>query len=186
MSVVIEDEGIKSYTKGAPEILIKKCKYIKINGNIQLFTPELKEKIKKINEKMTDDALRVIGFCFNNFQEFNINNSIEEDMIFLGLVGMMDNPRPEVKESIKQCFNAGLKPVMITGDHKRTAFAIAKNLGIANDINQVITGEELDCLSDSELKKQCKNYTVYARVTPEHKVRIVKAYKKPPVCSEIV
>ena len=178
MTVIVNDEGVKSYTKGAPEILIKKCKYIKINEKIELFTEELKEKIKKINENMTDKALRVIGFCFNNFKNYDSNCAIEDDMIFLGLVGMMDNPRPEVKDSIANCFKAGLKPIMITGDHKRTAFAIANDLGIAKNINQVITGEELDKLSDKQLKNVCGNYSVYARVTPEHKVRIVKAYKK--------
>lgn len=178
MTVVAESDGIKSFTKGAPEILIKKCKYIKINGKIELFTEELKKKIKSINEDMSDKALRVIAFSFNNFQDFNTNCDMEKDMIFLGLVGMMDKPRPEVKESIKRCFKAGLKPVMITGDHKHTAFAIAKDLGIATNINQVITGEELDKLTDNELTKHCKEFCVYARVSPEHKVKIVNAFKK--------
>ena len=183
MTVITNDMGLKSYTKGAPEILIKKCKYIKINGKIEHFSPFLKEKIKNINENMTDKALRVIGFCYKELDVFNPNDEIENDMIFIGLVGIMDNPRPEVKESIKYCFSAGLKPIMITGDHKRTAFAIAKNLGIANDLEEIITGEELDNLTDKELKKKCNKFTVYARVTPEHKVRIVKAYKD---CKKIV
>lgn len=177
MSVIVNDNGIKSYTKGAPEILLNKCKYIKINDKIIPLTNDYKERIKNVNDSMTDKALRVIAFCYKNFDEFNPNDELEEDMIFLGLAGMMDKPRPEVKSSIEKCFKAGLKPIMITGDHKRTAFAIANELNIATNINQVITGEELDKLTDKELKKVCNNYTVYARVSPEHKVRIVKAFK---------
>ncbi len=177
MTVIVNDNGIKSYTKGAPEILIKKCKFIKIDGKITPFDDNLREKIKKINDEMTDKALRVMAFCTKEFDEFNVNDSLEEDMIFLGLAGMMDNPRPEVKQSIANCFKAGLKPVMITGDHKRTAYAIAHELGIATNSNQVITGEELDKMSDKKLKRKCMQYTVYARVSPEHKVRIVSAIK---------
>ena len=177
MSVIVNENGIKSYTKGAPEILIKKCKNIKLNGKILPFTEEMKNKISKINDEMTDRALRVIALCYKDFDEFNPSDDLEEEIVFLGLVGMMDNPRPEVKASIEKCFKAGLKPVMITGDHKRTAYAIASELGIASSPSQVITGEELDKLSDKELRKVCNQYTVYARVTPEHKVRIVKAYK---------
>ncbi len=177
MTVIINDNGVKSYTKGAPEILIKKCKFIKINGEILPFDDILREKIKKINDEMTDKALRVIGFCYKEYDSFSINDGLEEGMIFLGLAGMMDKPRPEVRDSIKNCFKAGLKPVMITGDHKRTAFSIAQQLGIATSIKQVITGEELDKMNESELKRNCLNYTVYARVSPEHKVRIVSALK---------
>lgn len=177
MSVIVNDGGVKSYTKGAPEILIKKCKFIKLGDKILPFSDELKERVRNANDTMTDKALRVIAFCYKDYDIYNPKEELEEDMIFLGLAGMMDNPRPEVKDSIEKCFKAGLKPVMITGDHKRTAFAIAKTLGIASSIMQVITGEELDKLSDKELRRNCQNYTVYARVSPEHKVRIVKAFK---------
>ena len=177
MSVIVNDGGVKSYTKGAPEILIEKCKYIKLGNKTLPFSDELKERVKRANDTMTDKALRVIAFCYKDYDIYNPKDELEEDMVFLGLAGMMDNPRPEVKDSIEKCFKAGLKPVMITGDHKRTAFAIAKTLGIATSINQVITGEELDKLTDKELKHNCQNYTVYARVSPEHKVRIVKAFK---------
>ena len=176
MTVIINDEKVKSYTKGAPEILIKKCKYIKINGEKCDFTQELKEKIQNFNDLMTDKAYRVIAFCYKELEN-NLSETCEENMTFLGLIGLMDNPRPEVKESVEKCFQAGLVPIMITGDHKRTAFAIAKEIGIATDISEVITGEELEKLSDKDLKKNCHKYKVYARVTPEHKVRIVKAYK---------
>lgn len=176
MTVLVEDNGLVSYTKGAPDYLIKKCKFIKIDGKIHDFDAEKQEKIKKINNQMTDKALRVIAVCQKFVDKIDEEN-LEEEMIFLGLVGLMDKPRPEVKASIKKCFEAGLKPVMITGDHKRTAFAIASELGIAKTEKEVITGEELDELSDRDLCKVCKNYTVFARVSPEHKVRIVKAYK---------
>ena len=177
MTVLINDNGLKSYTKGAPERLLDRCKHILINGEVKEFSSTLKQKVKDENDAMTDKALRVIGFAYKVFDEYNPSAELEENMIFLGLAGMMDNPRPEVKKSIEQCFNAGLKPVMITGDHKRTAFAIANQLGIAKNLNEVITGEELDKLSDKELKQSLNKWTVYARVSPEHKVRIVKAYK---------
>ncbi len=177
MTILINDDGIKSYTKGAPEILLKKCKFIKINGEIVEFSTNLRENIEKINNEMADNAYRVIGFACKRLDKFNPNDEIESDMVFLGFVGLMDNPRPEVGASIQNCFNAGLTPIMITGDHKRTAFAIAKKLGIASDLSEVITGEELDKLSDKELKKKCNLFRVYARVSPEHKVRIVKAFK---------
>jgi len=175
MSKVVEQNGLVSYTKGAPDYLIKKCKFIKINGKICDFDANFQEKIKKINNEMTDNALRVIAFCEK--QITSLDDNCEEDMIFLGLIGLFDKPRDEVKDSIQKCFDAGLKPVMITGDHRRTAFAVAKDLGIAQKESQVITGEEIDKLTDKELKQKCNKYTVFARVTPEHKVRIVKAYK---------
>lgn len=174
MMTVLLQNG-KSYTKGAPEILINFCKYIKINEKIVNFDEKLKEKIKNQINLMTDKALRVIGFCCKD--NTNSTEDLETNMVFLGLAGLMDNPRPEVKQSIENCFKAGLKPIMITGDNKRTAFAIAKQLNIATNPNQVITGEELDNMSDADLKKMCLNFCVYARVSPEHKVRIVKAFK---------
>ena len=177
MTVLVNEEGLKSYSKGAPEIIIEKCKYIRLDGKVVPFTNSLKMEVKKLNLHLTDKAYRVIAFSYNQINEFDFKNEIEDGMIFLGLCGLMDNPRPEVKDSINKCFQAGLTPIMITGDHKRTAFAIAKELNIANSIDQVITGEELDKLSDKELKKKCYNYRVYARVSPEHKVRIVKAFK---------
>ncbi len=177
MTVLVNEEVVKSYTKGAPEILLEKCNYIMVDNEIKPLSLEIKNKIKKVNDEMTDKAYRVIACGCKSFDEVNYTEDFEENMVFLGLVGLMDNPRPEVKQSIEKCFSAGLTPIMITGDHKRTAFAVAKELKIANDINEVITGEELDKMSDKELKKNCKKFKVYARVSPEHKVRIVKAYK---------
>lgn len=175
MMTVVLDKKNKSYTKGAPDFLIKKCKFIKINGKIHDFNDIFKEKIKNINNDMTDKALRVIAICEKT--DLKNDESLEENLTFLGLIGLMDKPRPEVKESIQKCFDAGLKPIMITGDHKRTAFAIAKELGIAKNLNEVVVGEELDKMTDKELKKNCINFSVFARVSPEHKVRIVKAFK---------
>ena len=176
MTVITENEVC--YSKGAPEKIIKNCKFIKINGKIEEFSVDLKQKIEKVHKEMTDNALRVIAFAYKNG-----NTESETDLIFLGMVGIKDNPRPEVKSSIEKCFKAGLKPVMITGDNKYTAFAIAKEINIAKSINEVITGEEIDKLTDKQLSKVCYRYSVYARVTPEHKVRIVQAYKG---CKKIV
>ena len=175
MTVIVNNNGIKSYAKGAPEVMLERCKYIKINGLVQPLTMEHKQNIQQVNNEMTDKAYRTLAICYKTGE--NSQEDFEENLVFLGLVGLMDNPRPEVKESIEKCYKAGLVPIMITGDHKRTAFSIAKKLNIATNLNQVITGEELDKLTDKELKNKCHKFRVYARVSPEHKVRIVKAYK---------
>lgn len=177
MSVIVNENGLKSYVKGAPEVVLSRCTHIMLNGKIVPLSASQKQKIQQTNDNMTDKAYRVMAFAFKQFDVFNPNMDMEADLVFLGLCGLMDNPRPEVKASIEKCFKAGLKPVMITGDHKRTAFAIAKQLGIADNLNQVITGGELDKLTDKELVKTCNNYCVFARVSPEHKVRIVQAFK---------
>lgn len=177
MSVIVNKNGLKSYTKGAPEVVLNRCTHVMLNGQILPLDDELRLKIQQANDSMTDKAYRVMAFAFKQFDVFDSNTEMETNLVFLGLCGLMDNPRPEVKSSIEKCFKAGLKPVMITGDHKRTAFAIAKQLGIAHSLNQVITGEELDKITDRELAKICGQYNVFARVSPEHKVRIVQAFK---------
>lgn len=177
MSVIVNENGLKSYVKGAPEVVLNCCSHIMLDGKVVPLTDAQKQKLQQANDTMTDKAYRVMAFAFKLFDVFNPNMDMESDLVFLGLCGLMDNPRPEVKASIEKCFKAGLKPVMITGDHKRTAFAIAKQLGIANNLNQVITGGELDKLTDKELVKTCNGYCVFARVSPEHKVRIVQAFK---------
>ena len=139
MTVITNDKGLKSYTKGASEIIISRCKYIKIGDKIYPFTDNKKSEIKSVIDKMTDKALRVMGFCYKTFDNLNMSDDLEQDMVFLGLVGLMDNPRPEVKDSIQKCFKAGLKPIMITGDHKRPAYAIANELKIATNIKQIKT-----------------------------------------------
>jgi len=175
MTVVVENSPIKCYTKGAPEYIIDKCNSFLINGEVKPLTNSAKEYLIAKNNEMTDSALRVVAFAYKTIQAQD--SIVEDNLTFLGFAGIMDNPRPEVKDAISKCFNAGLKPVMITGDHKRTAFAVAKDIGIAKDISEVITGEELDKLTDKQFNKVCLKFRVFARVTPEHKVRIVKSLK---------
>ena len=173
-------DGIVSFTKGAPDIVVNRCKYININGEIKPLDEALKKKILDVNSSFAKDALRVLALAYREFTSLPkdiSSENIERDMIFVGLVGMIDPPRPEAKEAIAKCKEAGIKPIMITGDYKETAFAISKELGIANSMKEVMVGQELDEISDVELKEIVKNTTVYARVTPEHKVRIVSALK---------
>ncbi len=170
-------DGLMCYTKGAFDVLIKKCSKIMCNGKVENLDQEKLKEIEEASSKMTENALRVLCLAYkplsNNFKE----NELECDLIFLGLVGMFDPPREETYSAIKKCFEAGLKPVMITGDHASTAFAIAKEIGLAKDKSQVITGEELSKIDDKKLASVINRYVVFARVTPYHKVRIVNAFK---------
>jgi Ca2+-transporting ATPase len=137
-------------------------------------------KAKEITEQMSEDALRVLAIGYKEISEFPQEispESIEKDLIFMGLVGMIDPPREEAKEAVEKCKKAGIKTVMITGDHRITAIAIAKQLGILENENEAITGSELEEMSDEDLTKNVRQYSVYARVSPEHKVRIVNAWK---------
>lgn len=175
-------EGKKiAFVKGAPEVLLEKCTKILKNGKIISLEKNEKEKILKINEEMAKNALRVIGIAYKHLpkdlKEFN-EEKIENDLIFLGLTGMMDPPREEAIQAIRLCEKAGIKVKMITGDHKLTAIAIAKELGLLKENEIVLTGTELDMLSDEEFEKIVEKVVVYARVLPEHKLRIVKALKK--------
>lgn len=171
------EDGIYSYTKGAFDRIIKLCAHVDINGNVMPLTDSMREHLTNVSNQMADRALRVLAFCYKKYDSFEGTEDLENDLIFVGLTGMMDTPRKEVKGAINKCFKAGLKPIMITGDHKRTAFAIAKELGIATSINQVLTGDEIENMSDKEFADKVQGYTVFARVSPEHKVKIVKAYK---------
>ena len=165
--------------KGAPDILIEKCDRIYLNGKIVTLTNIQKNKIKEQNKKMASAALRVIAIAYKDESSKKDLFSIDQ-LIFVGLVGMIDPPREGVKEAVTTCKKAGIRTVMITGDHVETAKAIAIDLGILNEKNgeHAITGAELDKMSDKMLQKNIKNYSVFARVTPEHKVRIVKAWQK--------
>ena len=159
-------------SKGAPEIIISKCKYIDNNGSTKIITPEIKETLsKKINE-MTSNALRVIGFAYKTKDE----NPDEENLTFTGLVGIIDPAKKSAEKAVEDCKKAGIKVVMITGDHKKTATAIAKNLKILTT-GRVITGEELDSLNDEEYSKIVEDIQVYARVKPTQKMRIVETLK---------
>ena len=170
-------DGLTVYAKGALDFLIGKCTKILSNGCVKELSQEHIKQIEKANINMAEKALRVIAVAYKPVESFDKNN-LENGLIFLGLVGMIDPPRKETKDAIKQCHRAGLKAVMITGDHAETAFAIAKEIGIASSKNQVLTGAELDKISDEKLAKVVGQYSVFARVSPEHKVRIVKAFKK--------
>ncbi|MEG2018015.1 MAG: cation-translocating P-type ATPase, partial [Clostridium sp.] len=172
------DDTYYVMTKGATDNLLTLCNFAYINGDIVPLTEEIKDKFMDAATKMSNSALRVLGSAYKTVKtnEGDID-TFENNLIFIGLVGMIDPPRLEVKDSITTCKNSGITTVMITGDHKNTAFAIAKELSIANDINQVISGPDLDEMSDEELASNCDHLRVFARVSPEHKVRIVKAFK---------
>lgn len=174
----IEDHFI-SYTKGAVDNLLNKCDSVLIEGEVKSLTENLKKEILQQNSLMAQNALRVLGFAFkqNENSSKKTMQEIENNMVFIGLVGMMDPPREEVFGAIKTCRKAGILPIMITGDHKETAFAIAKELGIASDESEVITGLELNKIPDEKFCKAVTKYKVYARVNPEHKVRVVEALK---------
>ena len=168
-------------TKGAPDVLLKRCSYISENGRVMPLTSEKLYQIEKQNNQMAENALRVLAVAYMELEHLPQNlttDTIEKNLIFAGLIGMMDPPREGVKEAVKVCQKAGIKIVMITGDHIATAKAIAKELGILRKNDLAITGEELDKIPDSILKKEIMRYSVFARVTPEHKVRIVNAYQK--------
>lgn len=178
MTTVYNLDKITSYTKGAFDSIVKNCTYILLDGKKVLLDKNILANLQSLNNTMTKNSLRVLAFSFKQFDEYNYEESVEEDMIFLGMVGLIDPPRPEVYDAIKKCFKAGLKPIMITGDHKNTAFAIAKQLEIASKESEVLTGDEINSMSESEFFKNITKYTVFARVSPEHKVKIVQALKK--------
>ncbi|MBE6068747.1 MAG: calcium-translocating P-type ATPase, PMCA-type [Clostridium lundense] len=177
MSVVMkENSKYTVYLKGAPEKVAENCKYILINGEVVPFTTIYKEKVLKAVESMSFKALRCIGAAYKEISGIHESN-LEKDLIFIGVAGIIDPPRREVKDAVFKCKLAGIRPVMITGDHKNTAYAIAKELDIVNDESEVITGEELDKLSDKALEKKVQNIRVFARVSPNHKLKIVRAFK---------
>uniref|UniRef100_UPI0039E91645 cation-translocating P-type ATPase n=1 Tax=Clostridium perfringens TaxID=1502 RepID=UPI0039E91645 len=175
---LVDNNKARVFTKGALDSILSICNKISINGKLLDFTKEYKAKVLENSNIMSDKALRVLAFAYKDISKENIVlDSLEKDLIFIGMVGMIDPPRLEVKDSIKLCKSAGITPVMITGDHKNTAFAIANELGIAENISQAITGHEIDKFKEEEFNEKIINYRVFARVSPEHKVKIVKAFK---------
>lgn len=175
-----KDGSIVQYTKGAPDEILKRCTHIWKNGGVVPITEEDKKEILRYNKEMADKALRVLSAAMRQWKkepEKSESDYLEENLIFIGLTGMMDPVRPEVKKAIVQCRQAGIRPIMITGDHKDTAVAIATELGIIDNASQAITGISLDELSEEELTQKIEKFAVYARVQPEHKVRIVNAWK---------
>ena len=176
----LNEEGNKFrvHTKGAIDNILMRSNRILVNGEILPITDEAKAKILKVAENMSDDALRVLGVAFKDVDTEIAPEEMEKDLVVVGIVGMIDPPRIEVKDSIEEAKRAGITPIMITGDHKNTAVAIAKELGIATDISQSLTGSEIDSIPDEKFAKEINNYRVFARVSPEHKVKIVRAFKK--------
>jgi Ca2+-transporting ATPase len=172
---------IISFTKGAPDVILKRCSGIMINGSVQSLTDERKQEIIRVNSEFACEALRVLAFTYREYEQLPdsiCSETVETGLIFVGLMGMIDPAREEASEAIKICKEAGIKPVMITGDYKDTAVAIARELGLKTEENEVMTGADLDRTSDDELLNKVENVSVYARVSPEHKVRIVETLKK--------
>lgn len=173
-------DGILQFTKGAPDEILKHCTKIFKNGEVSPLTDADRDAVLKKNKEFADRALRVLACGYKQLScvpEDQSSDNIENELVFCGLVGMIDPVRPEVKAAIEECRGAGIRPIMITGDHKDTAVAIALELGIIKDKSEAITGAELDDISDEDFKEKVSQYSVYARVQPEHKVRIVNAWK---------
>ena len=181
MTTVHEKDGkYIVYTKGAVDELLARCTRIYINNQEIDLSNEHIEEISKINYEMGSNALRVLAMAYKSIDNIPSKeeiNSLESNLVFIGMVGMIDPARPEAKDAVAKCRTAGIKPVMITGDHKVTAVAIAKDIGILGENDVAITGAELEKMPQEELEKNVQNYAVYARVSPEHKVRIVKAWQ---------
>lgn len=176
MSTVNMENGVLTgYIKGATDVLLNKCAYISDNGTVRKIEQADKDAVRKATKAMADKALRVLGIAVKHD---NLDkNDLENDMIFVGAVGMIDPPRPEVKEAVRVCKQAGMRPVMITGDHIDTAKAIAAEIGILGQDDKVMTGAEIDRVPDDEFAAIIHEYAVFARVSPENKVKIVKAFK---------
>ncbi len=181
MSTVHSEDGkFMQYTKGAPDEILKRCTSMLTADGVVPMTDALRDEIRKANKGMADKALRVLAGAYREYSAKPDSfepTALEEDMIFIGLSGMIDPVRPEVKLAVEECKGAGIRAIMITGDHIDTAVAIAKELGILDDPSQAIMGQELDKFSDDELDDVIDRFSVYARVQPEHKVRIVNAWK---------
>lgn len=176
-----KNEKIIQYTKGACEILLERSThYLDKDGQVVPMTEEIKQEVRRKNKEFADKALRLLGAAYREHDQVPENfdaENLEKDLTFIGFVGMIDPCRPEVYDAIKECRKAGIRPVMITGDHIDTAVAIGKDLGIIKDASEAMTGAELDGLSEKDLIKRVKKCSVFARVQPEHKTKIVRAFK---------
>ena len=173
--------GYVQYTKGAPDEVLRQCTHLLVDGDIRPMTESDRMEILRRNKEMADKALRVLLAAYREYDALPDEispESLEHDLIYIGMTGMIDPVRPEVKDAIGLCRTAGIRPVMITGDHKDTAVAIAKELGILGEGQKAITGAELSKIPDDEFNEHVGDYSVYARVQPEHKVRIVNAWRK--------
>lgn len=180
MSTVHLFDGQKRMiTKGAVDVLLDRVKAIKKENSIQDFTEQDRKELEKINQTFSESGLRVLAFAYRDLDEkTEINLEEEKDYCFLGLIAMMDPPREESKEAVSECIQAGIRPIMITGDHKVTAAAIAKEIGILKEGEKAVDGAEIDGMTEEELQKYVEDISVYARVSPEHKIRIVHAWQE--------
>ncbi|TYQ24620.1 cation-translocating P-type ATPase [Pseudanabaena sp. UWO310] len=183
MSVLVQGEhgGNVLFCKGSPELTLECCTHIQIGDRIDPIADLQRQQVLAQNNELASRGLRVLGFAYRNFPEIpegGLNESDESNLIWVGLVGMLDAPRPEVREAVKRCREAGIRPVMITGDHQLTAKAIAEDLGIAQLGDRVLTGRELEKMSATELDREVQEVSVYARVSPEHKLRIVQSLQR--------
>lgn len=183
MSVLVQDleQNKELWIKGAPEVILELSSYIEIGGEVRKLTPDLKREIYRANNRMAEGALRVLALAYRSIKGRRVKKDnigkYENELILVGLTGLIDPPRPEVYEAVKDCKRAGIRPVMITGDHQVTAKVIAKELGIISGLNKVVVGNELQTLTDEKLQKEVKTTNVFARVSPADKLRIVKALK---------
>jgi Ca2+-transporting ATPase len=182
MTIIRENSGRRiAFVKGAPDILLGDCTKIELAGAIRNLLPKDREYILNANNHMANDAMRVLGLAYKELDSTDTNyqaDTIEKDLIFAGLVAMIDPPREEVKKAIQDCKTASIRTVMITGDHKNTAVAIAKDLGFFQADSVALTGEELDKITDEQLAQLVQRGSVYARVSPEHKLRVVRALRR--------
>jgi len=181
MTVIRQEDGTRiAFVKGAPDVLLADCTSIEVEEAVRPLTAKDKKKIMEANDRLTDQAMRVLGVAYRPLDK-EVGKldagSVEKDLTFVGLIAMIDPPREEVKEAIKECMTAGIKTVMITGDHKNTATAIARQLGFFKEGSLALSGEELDRLSQEQLERQVDKIPVYARVSPQHKLRVVRAWR---------
>ncbi|MBD2301231.1 cation-translocating P-type ATPase [Nostoc sp. FACHB-190] len=178
---LVNSEPYLMFTKGSPELILARCTEIRLGTSTAPLTEEQRSKILAANDQMASKGLRVLGFSYKPLTEVPPEGTDEESetsLVWLGLVGMLDAPRPEVRAAVAECRQAGIRPVMITGDHQLTARAIAIDLGIAQEGDRVLTGQELQRMTDQELEQQVDLVSIYARVAPEHKLRIVQALQR--------
>ncbi|KXS41690.1 MAG: Ca2+-transporting ATPase [Candidatus Frackibacter sp. T328-2] len=183
MSVIYQTEAskVEVYTKGAPDVILEKANLIYTANGIDKLSDDKREELLKLNEELASKGRRILGIAWRQLDDYSSDlkdEEIETDLVFVGFVAMIDPPRPEVKEAIDQCKRAGIKPIMITGDHKATALAIAEEIGLTNKGNLALSGPELEEMITAEFEQRVNKVRVYARVSPEHKVRIVKNLQK--------
>ncbi len=176
------EDGVKMIVKGAVDVLSTRIKYIRIGTEVREITEEDKKEIARQNMEFSKDGLRVLAFTYKEWEKstegpVEVTLDDENDLVFLGLIAMMDPPRPESKDAVAKCIEAGIKPIMITGDHVVTASAIAKRIGILKDESEACEGAVIEGMTDEELEKFVEGISVYARVSPEHKIRIVRAWQ---------